>query len=105
MTDSFSRMVLREGGGGGGGRKRRRWRASPSRPAYTAHPCADWDEAHQQKHLRACQTARDPLTGEWTPDPENPDEMWCWLWETMGKPRPDGTLDFGPWPVIEVEVP
>ena len=106
MTDSFSRLILREGSGGGGRATRRR-RGPPPRPPFIAHPCTDWDDAHVQEHLRACQTGRDPVTGEWDFDPADEAEVWAWLWETMPEVRPDKSLDWGAWAGVirEVEVP
>ena len=104
MSD-FGRLIAREGGGGGGGGKRTR--GPKRRPPFIAHPCTDWDDALVKEHLQACQTGRDPVTGEWDIDPENPAEVWCFLWETMPGVRPDGSLDWGAWTglVREVVVP
>jgi hypothetical protein len=106
MSDDFNRLVLREGGGGGG-RNRRRRGPPPGRPPFTAHPCIDWDPEHVEKHLQACRTGRDPVTGEWDIDTDNQAEVWAWLWETTPRARPDGSLDWGPWQpfVLEVQVP
>lgn len=106
MSGDFGRLVLREGGGGGGRVGRRRG-LPPRRPPFTAHPCIDWDEELVQQHLRACQTGRDPVTGEWDIDPDNASEVWAWLWEHMPTKRPDGSLDWGAWTgaVHEVVVP
>ena len=105
MTD-FAR-IMREAGGGGGGRIRRRRGPPPARPPYTAHVCTDWDDALVKEHLQACQTGRDPVTGEWDIDPDNSAECWAWLWETMPEVRPDKSLDWGAWAGVirEVEVP
>jgi hypothetical protein len=107
MTDDFGRLVLREGGGGGGRAARRRRGPPPRRPPFVAHPCTDWSESLVKEHLLACQTGRDPVTGEWDIDPDDPRECWAWLWETMPRTRPDGTLDWGAWSSVirEVEVP
>ena len=62
-----------------------------------AHPCTDWDDDHVKEHLRACQTGRDPITGEWDFDADNEAEVWAWLWETMPRTLPDGSQDWGAW--------
>ena len=102
MTDDLDRLLMREAGGGGGGRKRRRGQP-PSRPVLVAHPCTNWTDAHVQKHLRAFRRAHD-AEGQWDFDPDDADEVWCYLWESMGTRRPDGVIDFGPWQVREIEV-
>ena len=74
-------------------------------PPYIAHPCTDWDDEHVARHLETCQQGRDPATWQWHIDPADSRQVWAYLWETMGKPRTDGSIDFGPWPVREIEIP
>jgi hypothetical protein len=106
MNDPWTRLIAKEAGGGDGVR-RGRTKGPRRRPAFVAHPCTDWDEEMVKEHLAACVSGRDPITGEWDFDPENPAEVWAFLWETMPRTRPDGTLDWGAWAgaIREVEVP
>jgi hypothetical protein len=105
VADDFERMIRRAAAGGGDrGRKRRR-SGPPDRPPFIAHPCTAWDDAHVRKHLAACERGRDPTTGEWAIDHHDSAQVWAWIWETTAKSQPDGSIDFGPWPVREVEVP